>query len=169
VLQLLAGILSPEQRTMCLAVMCGGEVEAPVLVRKPSRNSVTSTRCEVTGCPEAHCNADGYCHSHREVAASALANATVHGGNTLKIEQKLGRAGMEALAPYLRDNARLRTLVLSGAELGKEKDSMEVLAQVLKTNTTVTTLDLSNNNLKAEGAKVVAELLARCVRVVVRF
>jgi hypothetical protein len=134
VLQLLAGILSPEQRTMCLAVMCGGQVEAPVLVRKPSMNSATSTRCEVTGCPEAHRNVDGYCHNHREVAASALANATVHGGDTLKIEKRLGRAGMEALAPYLRDNTRLRTL------------------------------DLSNNNLEAEGAKAVAELLARCVR-----
>jgi hypothetical protein len=70
---------------------------------------------------------------------------------------------MEALAPYLRDNARLRTLVLSGAELGKEKDGVEVLAQALKTNTTVTELDLSKNNLKAEGAKVVVELLARYV------
>jgi Ran GTPase-activating protein (RanGAP) involved in mRNA processing and transport len=93
----------------------------------------------------------------------------VHGGYTLKIEQKLGRAGMEALAPYLRDNARLRTLVLSGAELGNEKDSVEVLAQALKTNTTVTVLDLSKNNLKAEGAKAVVELLARYVRVVVGF
>jgi hypothetical protein len=164
VLQLLAGILSPEQRTMCFAVMCGGQVEAPVLVRKQSRNSATSTRCEVTGCPEAHRNVDGYCHNHREVAASALANATVHGGDKLKIEKKLGRAGMEALAPYLRDNTRLRTLALSGAELGVEKNCVEVLAQALKTNTTVTALDLSNNNLKAEGAKVVAKLLARCVR-----
>jgi hypothetical protein len=154
---------------MCLAVMCGGEVEAPVLVRKSSRNSVTSTRCEVTGCPEAHRNADGYCHNHREVAASALGNAMVHGGDTLKIEKKLGRAEMEALAPYLRDNARLRTLVLSGAELGKENHSMEVLAQALKTNTTVTVLDLPKNNLKAKDAKLVVELLARYVRVVVGF
>jgi hypothetical protein len=51
--------------------------------------------------------------------------------------------------------------VLSGAELGNEKDSVEVLAQALKTNTTVTVLDLSNNNLEAKGAKVVAELLDR--------
>jgi hypothetical protein len=103
------------------------------------------------------------------VAASALANATVHGGDTLKIEQKLGRAEMEALAPYLRGNARLRTLVLSGAELGNEKDSVEVLVQALKTNTTVTVLDLWKNNLSAEGAKVVMELLARYVRVVIVF
>jgi hypothetical protein len=164
VLQLLAGILSPEQRTMCFAVMCGGRVEAPVLVRKSDRKSATSTRCEVTGCPEAHRNVDGYCHNHREVAASALANATVYGGDTLNIDKKLGRAEMEALAPYLQDDTRLRTLVLSGANLGVEKDGLEVLAQALKTNTTVTALDLSNNNLKAEGAKVVAELLARCVR-----
>jgi Ran GTPase-activating protein (RanGAP) involved in mRNA processing and transport len=98
------------------------------------------------------------------VAASALGNATVHGGDILKIEKKLGRAEMEALAPYLRDNARLRTLVLSGTELGREKGGLEVLTQALKTNTTVTMLDLSNNNLNAEFAKVVAELLARCVR-----
>jgi hypothetical protein len=132
-------------------------------VRKPSRKSATSTRCEVTGCPEAHRNADGYCHNHREAAASALGNTTVHGGETLTIEKgKLGRAEMEALAPYLRDSTRLRTLVLSGAGLGK--DGVEVLVQAIETNTTVTALDLSKNDLKAEGATVVAELLARCVR-----
>jgi hypothetical protein len=98
------------------------------------------------------------------VAVSALGNATVHGGDVLTIEkQKLGRAEMEALAPYLRDSTHLRTLVLSGAELCK--DGVEVLVQALETNTTVTALDLSNNSLKAEGAKVVAEMLARCVRV----
>jgi hypothetical protein len=141
--------------------MCGGRVEVPVLVRKPSRKSATSTRCEVTGCPEAHRNADGYCHNHREAAASALGNATVHGGDALATEKELGRAEMEALAPYLRDSTRLRTLVLSGTKLGV--DGVEVLVQALETNTTVTALDLSNNDLKAEGAKVVAELLARCV------
>jgi hypothetical protein len=56
----------------------------------------------------------------------------------------------------------LRTLVLSGAKLSK--GGVEVLVQALETNTTVTALDLSNNDLKAEGMKVVAELLARCVR-----
>jgi hypothetical protein len=164
VLQLLAGILSPEQRTMCLAVMCGGQVEAPVLMRKPSRKSATSTRCAVVGCLEAHRNADGYCHNHREAAASALGNATVLGGDMLKIEKRLGRAEMEALSPYLRDNTHLRTLVLRGTKLGKDNDGMEVLVQALETNRTVTALDLSNNDLKAEGAKVVAKLLARCVR-----
>jgi hypothetical protein len=165
-LQLLAGILSPEQRTMCLAVMCGGRVETPVLMRKPSKNSAMSTRCAVVGCPEVHRNTDDYCHNHREAAASALGNVTVHGGDTLKIEfKKLGRAEIEALAPYLQDSTRLRTLVLSGTELGNtDKKGVEVLVQVLKTNTTVTALDLSNNGLKTEGAKVVAELLARCVR-----
>jgi tetratricopeptide (TPR) repeat protein len=157
VLQLLAGILSLEQRTICLAVMCGGQVEAPVLMRKPSRKSAMSSRCAVARCPEAHRNADGYCHNHREVAASAL-------GNTLKIEKKLGRAEMEALAPYVRDNTRVQTLVLSGAELGKENGGVKVLVQVLETNTAITALDLSNNGLTTEGAEVVAELLARCVR-----
>jgi hypothetical protein len=84
----------------------------------------------------------------------------VHDGDALVIEKKLGRAGMEALAPYLRDITRLQTLVLSGA-LGK--DGVEVLFQALEMNTTVTALDLSNNNLQAEGARVVAELLTRCV------
>jgi hypothetical protein len=162
VLELLAGILSPEQRTMCLAVMCGGRVEVLVLMRKPSRKSATSTRCAVARCPEAHRNADGYCHNHREAAASALGNATVHGGDALTIEKDLGRAGMKALAPYVRDSTRLRTLVLSGVKLGK--DGLEVLVQALETNTTVTALDLSKNDLKAEGAAVIAELLARCVR-----
>jgi hypothetical protein len=164
VLQLLAGILSSEQRKMFLAVMCGGRVEAPVLMRKPSRKSATSTRCAVVGCPEAHRNADGYCHNHREVAASALGNATVHGGETLKIEnQELGRAEMEALAPYLRDNTRLRTIVLSGAKLGKDHDGLGMFAQAFETNTAVAALDLSNNGLKADGMEVVAKLLARCV------
>jgi hypothetical protein len=159
VLQLLAGILSPEQQTICLAVMCGGRVEAPVLMRKPSRKSATSTRCTVVGCPEAHRNADGYCHNHREAAASAQVNVTVHGGYTLKIKKKLGRAEMEALAPYLRDNTRLRTIVLSGGELGKDNDGLGLLVQALVTNTAVTTLDLSNNDLTAEGAEVVAEAI----------
>jgi hypothetical protein len=68
VLQLLADILSPEQLTIFLAVMCGGRVEAPVLMCKLSSNSAMSTRCAVAGCPEAHRNTDGYCHNHREVA-----------------------------------------------------------------------------------------------------
>jgi hypothetical protein len=161
VLQLLAGILSSEQRTICLAGMCGGRVEVPVLMRKPSRKSATSTRCAVVGCPEAHRNADGYCHNHREAAASALGDATIHGGDTLAIEKKeLGRAGMDALAPYAQDNTHLRTLLLSGANLGE--DGVKVLVQALETNTTVTALDLSNNDLKAGGAKAVAELLTRC-------
>jgi hypothetical protein len=87
----------------------------------------------------------------------------VHGGDALAIENKeLGRAEIDALAPYLRDSTRLRTLVLSGVELGK--DGVEVLVQALETNTTVTALDLSKTDLKAEGATPVAELLARCVR-----
>jgi hypothetical protein len=161
VLQLIAGILSPVQRMVCLAVMCGGQVEVPTLVRQPSRKSATLT-CEVAGCPETHRNSDGYCHNHREAAASALENGTKHGGNVLTIGKELGRAGMEALAPYVQHNTHLQSLVLSGAKLGR--DGMVVLIQALLTNTTITALDLSNNNLETEGAKVAAELLARCVR-----
>jgi hypothetical protein len=47
----------------------------------------------------------------------------------MKIEKKLGRAEMEALAPYLRDNTHLRTLVLSG--VCKDKGSLKVLVEVL--------------------------------------
>jgi hypothetical protein len=129
VLQLLAGILSPEQRTICFAVMCGGRIEAPVLIQ--SSKSANSARCAVVGCPGTHRNADSYCHNHRDAAASVLANATVQGGDTMKIEKKLGRAEMAALAPYLRDNTRLRTLVLSGTELGKDKDGVKVLVELL--------------------------------------
>jgi hypothetical protein len=101
----------------------------------------------------------------RTVAVSALENAKVHGGDALTIEKKeLGRAEMEAMAPYLRDSTRLRMLVLSGAGLGKDGVGVLVqLVQALETNTTVTALDLSNNDLKGEGARAVAELLARCV------
>jgi serine/threonine protein kinase/energy-coupling factor transporter ATP-binding protein EcfA2 len=159
VLELLAGILSPEQRTMCLAVMCGGRVE--VRACEPSRKCMTST-CKVAGCPETHCNTDGYCHNHRDAAASALETATMHGGDALAFGMELGKAGMEALAPYLQQNTHLQTLLLSGAKLGQ--DGMVVLTQALLTNTTITALDLSNNDLGAAGANAVAELLARCVR-----
>jgi hypothetical protein len=161
VLQLIAGIFSPVQRMMCLAVMCGGQVKVPALVCMPSRKSVTST-CKVAGCPETHRNADSYCNNHREVAAFALETATMHGGDALAIGMELGKAGMEALAPYLQQNTHLQTLLLSGAKLGR--DGMVVLTQALLTNTTITALDLSNNDLDALGAKAVAELLARCVR-----
>ena len=72
-LQLLADILSPEQCSLCLAVMCGGRVEVRVPARKQSRRSTTSLRCVVVGCTQLHRNADGYCHSHRAEAAAALA------------------------------------------------------------------------------------------------
>jgi hypothetical protein len=160
VLLLIAGIFSPVQRMMCLAVMCGGRVEVPTLVCKPSRDSVMLT-CEVAGCPETHRNTDGYCHNHREAAASALETATMHGGYALTIGKELGKAGMEALSPYVQQNTHLQKLLLSGAKLGR--DGMVVLVQALLTNTTITALDLSNNDLGADGAKAVTELLARCV------
>ena len=69
----------------------------------------------------------------------------------------LGRAGAEALAPYVRENARLRSLVLRKTKLGAE--GMRVLADALKRNTVLTALDVSDNELKEEGAKAVAELV----------
>jgi hypothetical protein len=86
----------------------------------------------------------------------------MHGGDALTIGKELGKAGMEALAPYIQHNTHLHTLVLSRAKLGR--DGMVVLVQALLTNTTITALDLSNNDHRADGAKAVAELLARCVR-----
>jgi hypothetical protein len=86
----------------------------------------------------------------------------MHGGDALTIGKELGKAGMEALAPYIQHNTHLHTLVLSRTKLGR--DGMVVLVQALLTNTAITALHLSNNDLMADGAKAVAELLARCVR-----
>ena len=126
-LQLLAGILSAEQRAICLAVMAGGSVDVT----------------------------DG--EQLRFGSTAALAKATVHGGDTLAITMELGRAGAEALTPYVRDNLRLQSLVLRKTRLGPH--GMRVLVDALKHNTVLTALDVSENLLEAGGAKVVAELV----------
>ena len=80
------------------------------------------------------------------------------GGDVFTITSKeLERAGAEALAPYVRENTRLRTLVLRRTKLGAE--GMRVIADALKRNTVLTALDVSDNELKVEGAKAVAELV----------
>ena len=92
-----------------------------------------------------------------DVAAAALAEAKVRGGDALRVSKELGKAGAEAMAPYVREDTRLRTLVLRKTKLGV--DGMRALAAALKTNTVVTALDVAENELKVEGAKVVAELI----------
>jgi hypothetical protein len=71
------------------------------------------------------------------------------GGETLKLENQLGRGGAEALAPYLRANTTLRSIVLSGTQLGN--DGVRILADAVIENTTtchnITHLDLSGNNI----------------------
>ena len=97
-------------------------------------------------------------HGHRAETASALGEVTVIGGDAFTITSKeLERAGAEALAPYVRENTRLRTLVLRKTKLGAE--GMRVMADALKRNTVLTVLDVSENELKVEGAKAVAELV----------
>ncbi len=108
-LQFLAGVLSAEQRETCFAVMCGGRVEVlPEVVRVGT----------------------GVLPRPTTAAAAVLAKVTVHGGEALTIARELGRAGAEALAPYVRGNTRLRTLVLAKTRLGS--DGMRVLADALK-------------------------------------
>ena len=156
---------------MCLAVMAGGRVEvhkAPTSlmskVGRLVRRAPVAMQCAAKGCPEVHRKADGYCHNHRAEAAAALAEASVSGGDALTITAELGKAGAEAFAPYVRENARLRTLVLRKTTLGA--DGMRVLADALKMNTVLTALDVSENELKVDGAKAVAELVRWVVCVV---
>ena len=140
--------------------MAGGRAaEGQVATTATSSRSKTSKRCVVVGCPELHRNADGYCHNHRAKARAiaTVASMQVRGGDALAISKSLGQAGMEALAPYIRDDARLRTLVLNG--VGLETNGMQVLAEAMKLNTTVTALDVSGNKLGAGGAKAVEEML----------
>ena len=127
-LQLLAGILSAEQRAICLAVMAGGSVD--VTVGEQLRFGST---------------------------AALMGKATVNGGDTLAITMELGRAGAEALTPYVRDNLRLQSLVLRKTGLGP--DGMRVLVDALKHNTVLTAVDVSDNMLEERGARAVAELV----------
>jgi hypothetical protein len=66
------------------------------------------------------------------------------GGDNLKLDKELGRAGAEALAPYLRVNVTLRLLDVSGTKLGKY--GMCVLAEAMA-NTNVAHLDVSQNEI----------------------
>ena len=89
-----------------------------------------------------------------------MAKATVHTDGMLVITKELGRAGAEALVPYLRGNTRLKTLVLRKAKLGA--NGMQVLAEGLKANATLTALDVSENELGAEGAMRIAAAIPEC-------
>jgi hypothetical protein len=69
------------------------------------------------------------------------------GSDHLKLDKELGRAGAEALAPYVKANTTLRLLDVSGTKLGKS--GMCVLAEAM-VNTKVAHLDVSQNKI-AEG------------------
>ena len=71
------------------------------------------------------------------------------GGEALKISGKLGRAGAEALAPYIRANQMLRSLELRGAMLGP--NGMQLLADTFLPDTFLAHLDVSANGLVADG------------------
>ena len=85
----------------------------------------------------------------------------MRGGDELKVNKELGHAGAEALAPYVGVHTRLWSINVGGAGLGA--GGMRLMVDALKTNMVLTVLDVSDNRLQAEGAKVVAELLARWV------
>jgi hypothetical protein len=148
-LQLLAGMFSPRQLSMCSAVICGGHLE--LSVREPEVDRMqTPQSCAVVGCPELHASADHYCHNHRpEAAAALLETAVVAGGEALKVSCKLERAGAEALAPYIRANHMLLSLDLSGAMLGPS--GMQLLAEAFLPDTLLAHLDVSANGLVDGG------------------
>ena len=97
----------------------------------------------------------------RTAAAEAVDIAHVRGGDKLRFEKTLGVAGAEALAPYLRANTTLRTLVLRRTGLGI--DGMQTLTSSLQVNTMLTALDVADNQLGAEGAKAVSTLIRSVV------
>ena len=63
--------------------------------------------------------------------------------------ERVGRAGAEALVPYVNENTRLRMLMLPQTKLGA--DGMQVLADALETNATLTALDVSGNQIATDG------------------
>jgi hypothetical protein len=71
------------------------------------------------------------------------------GSDALKFDGYLGRAGAEALSPYVKANTTLRLLDMSGTKLGK--CGMCVLAEALA-NTNVAHLDISQNEIRVEGS-----------------
>jgi hypothetical protein len=68
------------------------------------------------------------------------------GSENFKLDKELGRAGAEALAPYLKANTTLQLLDVSGNKLGKY--GMCVLAEAM-VNTNVAHLDVSKNEIAA--------------------
>jgi hypothetical protein len=71
------------------------------------------------------------------------------GGDNLRLDKELGRAGAEALAPYLRANTTLRLLDVSGTKLGKY--GMCVLAEAIA-NTKVLHTSTSRKT-RSQGAR----------------
>jgi hypothetical protein len=130
VLELLAGILLPEQRMVCLAVMAGGKA-------RPLDRKSMATVCTNTTCIKKTTDGSGYCLLHRKQGELEPVEAKIYwagielqGGVKLQINNKdFGLTGMKALVPYLEENTRLQYLDLSRSEL--ENEGAKCLAEVL--------------------------------------
>jgi serine/threonine protein kinase len=80
-------------------------------------------------------------------------------GVNLKLSEKLGHAGAEALAPYLKANTTLRFLDVSSTELGKY--GMCVLADAMA-NTNIAYLDISHNEIVVGSGEKLDGVAALC-------
>jgi hypothetical protein len=59
------------------------------------------------------------------------------------------------MVPFVKAHQTLQILDVSGTAL--RVDGMRLLTGALQASTTITSLNLANNDLKAEGAKIVAD------------
>jgi predicted NACHT family NTPase len=85
----------------------------------------------------------------------ATCSAAISGGNALKVAGELGRGGAQAMVPFVKAHQTLQILDVGGTAL--RVDGMRLLTGALQASTTITSLNLANNDLKAEGAKIVAD------------
>jgi Tfp pilus assembly protein PilF len=158
VLELLAGLLSPEQQAVCLAVMAGGTAKAV-------KHTSMAVVCHNKKCVKKTTDPSRYCPMHhklgekRRIDAAAgsivLAGVNVRGGNKLKIDHgDFGSNGMKVLVLYVQGNMWLRSLNLAGCKIGPE--GAEYLANALKGAMVLTSLNLLKNQIDDEGAQKIA-------------
>ena len=91
-------------------------------------------------------------------ALTSISVTGVEGGANRGMSNRVegdGAAGIRAMLEHRF--SRLKTLVLSGANLGD--DGVEELCEGLKGNTVLRSLDLHRNSITDEGAKALAEVL----------
>ena len=115
VLELLAGILSPEQRATCLAVMAGGHVEGAITAKATVHGGDMLEITEELG------------RAGAESLAPYLTGARL---KTLVLRKaQLGAIGMQVLAEGLKANATLTALDVSENEL-KAEGAMHIAAAI---------------------------------------